>query len=335
MTFWNYLIGGPLQTDYASDAVKILKEIGSNGEITDSVMIKRVYSNPLAMEVLKRKGIELRGSPGICCRVLVFFRRVGLGLFCLFMSPLSIFAGIYAHFKLTGIHYNLADIGNPRATATDKTVYKLMSEANSENGPIFKKTKKPVCIIAGPTNDLSACYYDAFKHVVSIPPCIGKTIAQNGETPCETRTGKDFGAPTALAIAFHEMGHAEQRKFLLFIFFATPIAGILAFIFGAIVLPLATSAALVAVAAILSVVALAFIVTTPIIRFFYERDASIRSIANLIANGHIVTEGASAEAVYALQLAASTYLLDTVKSILEGILHICVLLRERREPAPQ
>ncbi|MDR0727597.1 MAG: zinc metallopeptidase [Puniceicoccales bacterium] len=326
MNFWDYLIGGPLCTDYASDAIEILKKIGDAKEVTDSAMVERVYSNPLAIEILKRKGIELRGAPGIYCRILVFFSGVGRGLRCLLMSPLAIVAGIYAHFKLVGIHYNLADIGNPKAKAGDDTVYDIMNKANLRNGPIFQKTGKRVCIIAGKTNDLSACYYDSLHHVVSIPACIGKTVARQNDTPCETVPGKDFGAATALAIAFHEMGHAEQRKFLIFIFFATPIAGIAALTFGLLALIFATSTILAVIAIALVGIAILFAVTEPIIQFFYERDASVRSIANLIANGHITTEKTAKEAVFALQLAASTYLLNTIKSLSERLSYVFALL---------
>jgi hypothetical protein len=334
MPFFDYLIGGCLRTDYASATVDILSAIGSAREVTDSAMLERVWANPLAMEVLKRKGIQLRGCPGFFFRAGVFFRGVGRGFLCLAMSPLSIIAGIWAHFQLRGVLRDLADINNPKANAGDKTVFDLMREANSPQGQIAQRSGKPVRIIKGSTNDLSACYYDALGHVVSIPSCIGKTIAMNNGTPCTTESGKQYGAPTALAIGFHEAGHAEQCYFLRIIHFSS-LAALALLIFALSIVAISGVPEIVVTGlVILAMVAIVPLVFMPVIQFFYERDASVRAIANLLAYGYITTQAAAVEATYVLQIAACTYLMNTVRKVSEmgwNLLEICLNSKKTRQ----
>ncbi|MDR2340974.1 MAG: zinc metallopeptidase [Puniceicoccales bacterium] len=328
MILWDYQIGGSLRRTLVIDAVKLLRMNGDNKKITNKNMLERIYSNPLAVEIFKRKGVELAGYPGFFCRVYNFFRGIGLGIICLLMSLLSFFTGIYASYKLTKIQYDLANIDIPRAKDGDgdKTVYDIMRH---ENLKADRTTESPVSIIIGKTDGLSSCFYDPIHNTVSIPPCIGNMVAKKGDILCKTADGKDFGAATALAIAFHEMGHAEQRKFLLFISFAVPVAGIAILILYGLTLAFATSTISIAITIALAVTTILLVLTRPIVQFFYERDASVRSIASLMANGHIKTEEEATEAVYALQLAASTYLINTVKSVLEEL--VCVFTRQRKD----
>ncbi|MDR2677506.1 MAG: zinc metallopeptidase [Puniceicoccales bacterium] len=328
MPLLDYLIGGSLCTSYAVDAVEFLSEPDAPSPgivVTDPAKLERVYPNPLLQKILERKGVQLRGSPGFFFRMRVLFREIGLGLVTLVASPLSIVVGIWAHFKLNEIHYALADISNPKPQEGNKTVYEVMQNANSTLGQVAIRAGKPVRIIKGATNDLSACYYDPIEHVVSIPPCIGKTITRSGGNHCQTDPDRSYGPPAALAISAHEMGHAEQHKFLKFIHYGSVVITALVLCFCIIAHVFLVSPGL-----FICIATLAFVIR-PIIQFFYERDASIRAIANLIANENITTRQEAIEAVETLQIAASTYLANTAINLLKSFWKLLKLYLQRHE----
>jgi Zn-dependent membrane protease YugP len=108
--------------------------------------------------------------------------------------------------------------------------------------------------------------------------------------------------PEALAIASHELGHAEQRIFLLgkiILYVIAPIVLVLGFF-------LIESA--ITAATVLCCCALIVLLTAPLVTVLYEVNASKRGLVNLIAYNYINSETAAERAAYALQLAASTYM---------------------------
>jgi Zn-dependent membrane protease YugP len=323
MTFFDYQIGGSLRTNYAKETVNILKDIGSSREVTNPEILKKVYANPLARESLQRKGVELKGSLGffymIYIKIYVKIRDAWLCLICLIMSPLSILSGLYAQiYALGGIRSDVVSSNDAMATKNTSTIQELVNGENYD-GAIRKHGIEPVKIVHGKSDDLSSCYYDVMHHVVSLPKFILKTAVKKDKTVCKTESGKRFGPISAAAIAFHELGHVEQCKFLRINTGVRITASILG-----IIIPVITEMVDLTplVSSILSVVLIliGFVaMSAPIIQFIYERDASERALANLLARGYITDEKEAEEATRTLQLAASTYLINTIISTMRTL----------------
>ncbi|MDR2341194.1 MAG: zinc metallopeptidase [Puniceicoccales bacterium] len=317
MCLFDLLIGRPLCCSYATGAVDIVSEVGDRAEVSDRDMIKRILLNPLAREVLKRKNIRIKDAPVflmLLCWLRVSLRRITYGLVTLALLLISVPVGIWACYKIDGFYYTFAS-QRTNDGGGGKTVLQLTHEANSPEGQIAKSAGMPVRIIPGATNDLKSCFYSALHHVVSIPHCIGNVVVN----PINAQASKSEVAITALCMAFHEMGHAEQHKYVRIIDFFQLFAGVISFL-GCVISLIPGAPAILTLHFPHLISCLLFLLTLrPILKFFCERDASVRALANLVAYGHINTKEEASCAVYVLQLAACTYLGGACKSIL-GIL---------------
>ncbi|MDR1456980.1 MAG: zinc metallopeptidase [Puniceicoccales bacterium] len=308
MPFLDYLIGGSLRTDYAIKAVEIRSKISDHArEVTDPGLLEDIYNNPIAMDMLKRKNIKLSWPTGFSSQIYRFlyrfFNSICRGTISLLLSPLSLVVGLFASRDMQSAIYSFFDVRRKKAEKGDVTVFDVIESTAAQIG---KKAKSRPTIVKGP-NDPGAAFYDSVCNIVSIPNGIGKTVVRTGDVLPVTQPWTSFGPPTALAIAFHEMGHAEQRKFLL----ALLAIKILAILFSVVFISRLSLPVFLG-GGVGLILILPAIMVFPIVQFLYERDASERAIVNLIADKHITTKEAAIEAVCLLQAAACTYLMSTV-----------------------
>jgi Zn-dependent membrane protease YugP len=129
-----------------------------------------------------------------------------------------------------------------------------------------------------------------------------------------------------MAIAAHECGHAEQRKFLI----AWTVTSLVAAVASLLVFLFVPFPALILSSLLLFIGII--VLVTPLITFAYEVNASQRAIVNLIAYQYLTTGGEAREAAHTLQLAASTYLLNLVIFLFQFTAQLLTLLAKFRSP---
>ncbi|MDR0679043.1 MAG: zinc metallopeptidase [Puniceicoccales bacterium] len=317
MSFWDGYLD--VQTTIRqSDARKAfalfqscVKSASGAGErrVTDPNLCKEISCNPLLAEACRRKGLTWNW-PSFSIVLWNFFRGFGRVLMAVLLLPFSIFVSFYARYRLNQMIANMRPLrgSNDQAAPAQKTAadFALNPEIEKE---ISARSGSKSLTSYGEDQSLSSSYYNPIPHRVTLPECLAKS-----------------SAPEALAVAAHECGHAEQRKFLL-----TKLVCSIAAI-GAILVSCVLLFFFPAVAVVLLSVAVTALMAMPLITVFYEVDASKRGLANLIAYEAVASEEDSARAAYALQLAASTYLAGFLLTLVQGLV---VLGNARPRPQPE
>ncbi|MDR3316657.1 MAG: zinc metallopeptidase [Puniceicoccales bacterium] len=277
-----------------------------SGEITDQDLCDEIYSNSILGEVLSRKKIRVGGASFLCHIknfLTGFARFVAAALLAVFTIPFS----FYAEIKISSeIFSNIRarrptfNVGQNMFSGSANKVEQFLGKVESDGSitgaiqeEIIKRSGSPCKQSCGEVDGPSSCCYSFFDHRITLPKSIIKSSSVE-----------------ALSIASHEAGHAEQRKFLIVLFFARIIL---------IAIPVIVAISGVVITQVLGgfmILVIGLLLSVELARVAVEVNASHRGLCNLIAYGFITAREDAKKATKILQLAAITYVASFVMSLL-------------------
>ncbi|MDR2664411.1 MAG: zinc metallopeptidase [Puniceicoccales bacterium] len=272
---------------------------GGERRVTDSDLCREIWTNPVLREACSREGLDW-DWPSFGAVLGNFFRFCGRAVMAVLLFPFSIFVSFYAQYRLNRMIANMRPIKKPGAEAVPdekkKTANDFLHDPRIQE-QIRESSGSFTTNVYGEDQSLNSLYYGPIPHEITIAKCVTKS-----------------SDPVAFGMVSHEAGHAEQRIFLLGKIIVS-IAAVAGLVVGAILFFFFPAAAIAAI--ILLAIAGSIMALMPLVTVFYEVDASKRGLANIVRCEVFTSEEDAAQAAYALQLAASTYLAGFLMSTLQ------------------
>ncbi|MDR0428501.1 MAG: zinc metallopeptidase [Puniceicoccales bacterium] len=296
MDFWNYQTN--LYRGDAEEAVRVFWNLknSSTDRVTSAEVISQITRNSILRDVCKIAGITWELSKKIDDYLIIFFKQLGRILISIIMLPCSVISNFVAGYICKERLLEMRNLMHSRS-GTNTTLGTIVKDHIRSMCGLSSNQRK-IKLVEGEKNSADSCYYDPLHDTVSLPKFLL-------EMEIATEEEEDSHAAEALAIAFHELGHAEQHKILFVLaIISIAIAVISTFFFIEWI----------------GWLCLFFVIAMPVCDYFIERDASRRSIVNLIANRHISNEKQIAKAVTILQYAACSYLCFAFKNFIGRVL---------------